>query len=53
MQNIKIISQPKHDLWANEISRDLGLGFVSDRYPILHMAPGLVTYISMVFYTDM
>ena len=40
VQNFKAISQ-LHELWANEISRDLSLRWISDGYPILHKAPGL------------
>ena len=38
-QDIKLIGQLKHELWANEISRDLSLRWISDGHPILHKAP--------------
>ena len=41
-QNFKAIGQLEHELWANEISRDLSLRWISDGYPILHSAPGLI-----------
>ena len=39
-QNLKQIGQLKRMLWTNEISRDLGLRWVSGGYPILHSTPG-------------
>ena len=39
VQNSKAISQLKHDLRANEISRDLSSRWILDGYSILHKAP--------------
>ena len=41
VQNYKTIRQLKHMLWTNEISRDYGLRWVSDGYPILQSTPRL------------
>ena len=40
VQNFKTIWSLIHRLWANEVSRDLGLRWVSGGYPILHSNPG-------------
>ena len=38
VQHFKAIGQLKHELWADEISQDLSLRWISDGYPILHKA---------------
>ena len=40
VQNSKAIVQLNQKLWANEISQDLSLRWVSADYPILHTTPG-------------
>ena len=42
MQNLKTIGSLRNKLWANDISRDLGLRCGSGVYPILHRAPAVL-----------
>ena len=40
VHNFKMNGQLRHELYANEISWDLGLRWVSDGYPIFYSNPG-------------
>ena len=43
-----ITGQLKQMLWTNDISRDLRLRWVSDGYPILHSAPGVLLHVPSI-----